>query len=353
MATIFDLIEVTGIFQHTTYSEANGNLLGVVDGAVSTEFDDGEFDEGDFFTLGGQTYRIDLIQEPSSSGRFTTGDGTDLSFNPQSESNLDVIFLTVSNGSEVRHFIIPNDSYGDLNFTEIRTGEITDVAGSDAALVSTQDNSVSAVCFCAGTGIRRGDGSETPVETLKVGDRVATLDQGVQTVRWVGRRPLSVPTLLRYPKLRPILIPAGSLGPGIPTRDLHVSPQHRILVRSRIAQRMFDTDEVLVAAKQLVGVNGIRTDLSAWNVTYLHVLLETHAILIANGAPCESLFLGQESRKALGAEAREEIELIFDRPLNGLQGQHTARDVVSGRRAKRLIARHQKNNKAILQGFHS
>lgn len=82
MATIFDLIEVTDISANTTYSQANGNLLGVVDGAVSSEFDDGEFDEGDVFTLGGQTYQIDLIQEPASSGRFTTGDGTDISFDP-------------------------------------------------------------------------------------------------------------------------------------------------------------------------------------------------------------------------------------------------------------------------------
>lgn len=349
MATIFDLIEVTNISEHTTYSLANGNLLGVVDGAVSWEFNDGEFDEGDVFSLGGRAYRIDQIQEPASSGRFIKGDGTNLSFNPQSESNLDVIFLTVSNGGETRHFIIPSDRYGDLQFAEIRTGDLTDVGGSDAALVSTQDNHVNIVCFCAGTRIRLGDGSEIAVEYLGVGDRVQTLDYGAQPVRWVGKRSLSVPSMLRYPKLRPIMIPAGALGPGVPDGDLSLSPQHRLLVRSRIARRMFATEEVLVAAKQLVGVNGIRVDHLAWNVTYLHVLLDTHNLLLANGAPCESLFLGPQSQGFLGSDVMDEIGLIFDHLPGGPSLQDAARPMVPGRRARRLAARHQRNNKCLVE----
>ncbi|MEX1234148.1 MAG: hypothetical protein WEB56_04085, partial [Roseovarius sp.] len=70
MATIYDLIEVTGIRENTTYSVANGNLLGVVDNVTSPELGDGEFDERDDIFIGGVRYRIDLIQEPESSGRF-------------------------------------------------------------------------------------------------------------------------------------------------------------------------------------------------------------------------------------------------------------------------------------------
>lgn len=348
MATIFDLIEVTGISAHTTYSQANGNLLGVVDGAVSSEFDDGEFDERDVFTLDGQAYQIDLIQEPDSSGRITTSDGTDISFDPQSESNLDVIFLTVSNASETRHFIIPSDEYGDLNVDEIRTGELKDVAGSDAALVSTQDNNVNVVCFCAGTMIRLADGSDIAVENLNVGDRIETLDDGPQPVRWVGRKSLSVPTMLRYPKLRPVRIPAGALRPGIPYAELHVSPQHRILVRSRIARRMFGVDEVLVAAKKLVGINGIRIDHSVWHTTYLHLLLDRHSILLANGAPCESLFLGSQGLQSLGSAALEEISLIFEGMTDVATPQDIARLSPSGHRVHRLADRHRKNDKWLL-----
>ena len=59
------------------------------------------------------------------------------------------------------------------------------------------------------------------------------------------------------PKLKPIVIRKDSLGPNFPTRDLTVSPQHRILVRSRIAKRMFDAQELLVPANKLTGFDDI------------------------------------------------------------------------------------------------
>ena len=96
--------------------------------------------------------------------------------------------------------------------------------------------------------------------TLAEGDLVRTLDHGLQPVRWVGARRLSAAELAAAEKLRPIRIRAGALGPGTPRADLLVSPQHRVLVRSRIAQRMFGTDEVLVAAKQLLQIDGIDND---------------------------------------------------------------------------------------------
>ena len=61
----------------------------------------------------------------------------------------DVAFLTVSNGGDVRYFIIPNDSYGDIDIEEIRTGGINGAAGSDAAVISTAITSACHVlCHC-------------------------------------------------------------------------------------------------------------------------------------------------------------------------------------------------------------
>ena len=61
MATIYDLFEVTSISANTTYSEAAGNLLGVVDSVSSSDLNDGEFDEGDDILIGGVFYNIDQI----------------------------------------------------------------------------------------------------------------------------------------------------------------------------------------------------------------------------------------------------------------------------------------------------
>src|SRR5690606_10332266 len=113
-------------------------------------------------------------------------------------------------------------------------------------------------CFTAGTIVETPDGS-VAIETLKVGDPVVTR-HGIKPLKWVGKRRLDVIDLMANPKLLPIRIPAGAMGNGLPRRDVSVSPQHRIMIRSAIAERMFSTSEVLMPAKSLVGHNGIDVD---------------------------------------------------------------------------------------------
>lgn len=300
MATLFDLIEVTSISDHTTYSTANGNLLGVVESTSSSDLNDGEFDAGDTLFIGGVAYTIDRIQEPASSGHFRQGDGSQRSFTSRDEDDLDVIFLTVSNGGTVRHFIIPNDRYGDMNVEAIHTGELEDVAGSDAAILSTQDNDVAIVCFASGTRIAGPTGAPVAVETLRAGDSVMTADHGVRPVLWTGRQDLEAPVLRAHPHLAPIRIAPGALGPGQPRAPLLVSPQHRVLARSKLVERMFGVREVLIAARHLLALGGVDVAAVA-RVTYVHVLLARHEVLFAEGAACESLYLGPQALAALGA----------------------------------------------------
>jgi hypothetical protein len=306
MATIFDLFEVSSISEHTTYSKADGNLLGVVDNVDSADLSDGEFDEGDTVQIDGLTYTIDHIQEPSSSGRFSLEDGTDRSFNPQSESNLDVVFLTVSNGDDVRHFIVPNDSYGDMNVQSIRTGEIEDVGGNDAALVSTTDNNVNAVCFVANTMIQTPRGS-VPVEDLEIGDLVWTRDHSCQKVRYIISSNLDFN--IASEKLKPIIFEQDSLGPGRPSQRLLVSPQHRMLVTTESGAT------VLVPAKALTERKGVRVARGRRKVTYFHLVFSRHEIIFANDTPTESMFAGRMALQAVPRKCRAEIEDIFGRAI--------------------------------------
>lgn len=101
------------------------------------------------------------------------------------------------------------------------------------------------------------------------------MDNGYQPVRWIGARQLTAAELADGPHLRPIRIRAGALGAGYPETDLTVSPQHRILLRSKVAQRMFGTSEVLVAAKQLLAVTGVDICNDAQGVEYWHFLMTT------------------------------------------------------------------------------
>ncbi len=302
MATIHDLIEITGISQDTTYSRAAGNIIGVVDNVTSTDLDDGEFDIGDSIQIGGQTYAITRIQEASNSGRFTLEDGTNRSFDPGSESNLPVVFLTVSDGVVTRTFIIPNDSYGDMRIDEIRTGSLTDVAGSDAAVISTTNNSVDVVCFVTGARIRTADG-ESAVEHIREGDLIATRDHGLQPVRAILRTEVAPGNM--DARLKPIAFEVGALGPGLPQRRLCVSPQHRMLVTDPTGR------QVLVPAKALSHHRGVRMLHGKRSVTYYHIVFSRHEIIWANGALTESFYPGPMALRAMPASSRAQVQAIF------------------------------------------
>src|SRR5690606_24870473 len=112
-------------------------------------------------------------------------------------------------------------------------------------------------------------------------------------------------------KLRPIRIRAGALGNGTPSSDLVLSPQHRVLVRSRIAQKMFGATEVLVAARQLLLLDGIDIATDLTEVEYFHMLFDRHEVVISNGALTESLYTGAQALQAVGKAARDEIFTLF------------------------------------------
>lgn len=204
-------------------------------------------------------------------------------------------------------------------------------------------------CFVAGSMIETTDGPR-PVETLAVGDLVLTLDHGPQPIRWCGSKTISFDKPDNLEKLRPIRIQAHAISQNIPDRDLFVSPQHRIFVQSKICQRMFCCDEVLVAAKQLCGIDGIEIDKSMDSVTYVHILCDHHEILVANGAATESLLKGPEALKAVGHEAFGEIAQLFPEICDADYQPIPARQIVRGRLARKLAMRHRKNCKKLCFG---
>lgn len=203
-------------------------------------------------------------------------------------------------------------------------------------------------CFASGTLIRTVNG-DAAVEDLRVGDLVLTKDHGPQPIRWIGRRKLGAHTLKAAPHLRPIRIKAGALGATTPSSDLVVSPQHRILVRSVIAQRMFGTIEVLSPAKQLLQLDGIDLATDLQEVEYLHILFDRHEIVISNGAETESLYTGAEALKSVGPAARAEIFALFPELADETTVPEAARLLASGRLARKMTVRHMENNKPLVR----
>lgn len=202
-------------------------------------------------------------------------------------------------------------------------------------------------CFTSGTLILT-DRGEVAIDDLRVGDLVMTRDNGLQPVRWIGSRKLAAHILTLKPSLRPIRIQAESLGANFPKQDLLVSPQHRILVRSRIAQRMFGHSEVLVAAKQLLTIKGVDIADVPNGVEYFHLLFDRHEVVFSNGAETESLYTGSEALKSVGPAAQEEIFSLFPELRDPDTVREGARILASGRQARKLAMRHKQNDRSLV-----
>ncbi|MFC0201465.1 Hint domain-containing protein [Paracoccus rhizosphaerae] len=218
--------------------------------------------------------------------------------------------------------------------------------GTAVAAAELTTETVGVVCFGSDAMIETADGAVAAGQ-LKVGDLVLTRDAGFQPIRWIAQRPLGAGMLEADPALRPVRIRAGALGQGLPKHDLIVSQQHRMLVRSKIAERMFGTPEVLVAAKQLMVTDGIDLATDLDEVTYVHFLFDAHQIVLANGAETESLYTGAEALKTVPAEARDEIFALFPELAEG--ASHPAvRELLSGRMGRKLAHRHAQNGKKLV-----
>lgn len=167
------------------------------------------------------------------------------------------------------------------------------------------------ICFTPGTLIRLGHGT-APIETLRPGDRVQTKDNGPQEILWTGARRMSGARLYAMPHLRPIRFHLGALGTDRPDAPLLVSPRHRMLVKGSAARDLFNQPEILVAAEDLVNGRSITVDVMARDVTYVHVLLERHEVVWANGLETESFHPGVAALDML--EGAQRLQLFAAMP---------------------------------------
>jgi hypothetical protein len=163
-------------------------------------------------------------------------------------------------------------------------------------------------CFTPGAMITTQRG-EVAIQNLEAGDRVITRDNGIQPVRWVGKTQMFLQDFQAEPHLLPVLVRQGSLGKGLPERDLMVSPNHRLLVANERTSLRFAEREVLVAAKHL-SVPGVHTVQSS-GTTYIHFLCDRHEVVLVNGIWTESFQPEDHSLKTIGNAQRLEIYEIF------------------------------------------
>ena len=194
-------------------------------------------------------------------------------------------------------------------------------------------------CFTPGTLIATPKG-EVPVESLRAGDQIITRDNGIQKIRWTGVKHLDWAALSANPHLKPILIRQGSLGNGLPERDMLVSPNHRMLVANDRTALYFAEHEVLVAAKHLTGAKGVQA-IDSMGTSYLHFMFDRHEVVLANGAWTESFQPGDQTLNGMGNAQRNEIFELFPelREETGIDGYAAARRTLKRHEASLLTMR--------------
>ena len=158
-------------------------------------------------------------------------------------------------------------------------------------------------CFAAGTRIAVRIGN-VEVEHLHVGDTVLTASGELRAIVWTGRRAVDLRAHPDPALARPVVIRRGAFAPGIPARDLRVSPDHNIAF-----------DDVLIPAKCLVNGLNVVVDFEALFVTYHHIELATHDLVLAEGLAAET-YLDVGNRDALSPGADNPADFFSTVDLN-------------------------------------
>ena len=170
---------------------------------------------------------------------------------------------------------------------------------------------------------RRGP---VPIEALRPGDKVQTLDDGLRPLTWLAH--------WRAPAegvRAPVRIAPGPLGND---RALVLAPGHRLLLRP--AAGPLAGQEILIAAAALTGWEGI-TRRPQPLVEWFAPVFALHAVIFAENARIESLL---PLPQALGALPPADRATLEARAAQTPAAALPARPIVPEARARRLILRH-------------
>jgi hypothetical protein len=285
--TVTDSYFHNAIVGHEIKSRALANTISnnrIFEGSTGTASYSIDLPNGGAATISGNTIQQGPLGKNPAIVHFG-GEGT-----PYPDSSLTIIGNIILNDlpsgaarallnqTTVQASIDNNTVFG-LTGSQLSTGPAA-VSGTifltaEPALETSHPFAVQAICFCTGTLILTPDG-EKPVETLRAGGAVLTHAGEIRRIVWIGAGRVRT-TRHRRTAATPAIVRKNALADGVPHRDLRVTKGHA-----------FWLDEVLIPVEFLINHRSILWDDHAQEVSIHHIELETHDVLVANGAPAES-----------------------------------------------------------------
>ena len=258
----------------TIYDSGGANTLDLSGDATADRVN---LNPGAFSSIGGLTGNLGIAYGTYLDTLVGGGGNDTITVNAQSDT------LVGGAGANTVLFAAPRASY---SLSRAANGTVTVATATDTltniATLGFSDGQVatsSIACYAAGTLIRTPNG-DIPIEALRPGDPVTTLADPAhptRPLRWLGWRRLRPPSLPDPDAAFPILIRAHAFAPNRPARDLRVSPEHAILVGA-----------ALVPARLLVNNATIQHDRTRGHVTYYHLELDVHELVLAHNLPAET-----------------------------------------------------------------
>jgi hypothetical protein len=143
------------------------------------------------------------------------------------------------------------------------------------------------VCFVSGTLILAPQG-EVKIDDLRIGDLVTTVTGEMKPIKWIAKLRFEKQNAKTWPyDVRPVRIAKDALGEGMPKRDLYLSQAHMVYLGGML----------ISAASLLNGTTIAVVQPEGELLEYFHLELDSHHVVLAEGAPCESLLVSAHSRE--------------------------------------------------------
>ncbi len=263
-----------------------GDGLGVEDGALP----------GDIYRLTGGAAPARLaISDAGEGGQPCVADGSAVGAAGDALAISACHMLMGPSGEVVEVLILTHkgaegEALHVLPLSDVKPDTEYELVGTETASAPERFADIASVSFLAGTHLTLANGKQVPVELLSVGDMLLTRDHGPQPIRWIGFQ-----TRRAVGAAAPVRITEGTLNTS---RDLRLSPQHRLFIWQRSDELGTGRAEVMVKAELLVnGATVVREE--GGHVDSYQIVFDGHEIIYAEGIAVESLLVTGQTRALL------------------------------------------------------